>query len=249
MPFQNQYSPLNGAYILRLIRDGQAKSYSGLVRYFRDIKQIPLSISTLHRRINIIVSILVDAGLVQRKDNLLLLTPLVEKIQNALDVSLTYLSQLDTDSTLVNPIFGKPVSFISKINVFVLMPFSEELQPIYEDHIKNVCSELNLTAARADDFFAARLIISDIWSAIYHSQIIVADCTGRNPNVFYEIGIAHTLGRPTILISQSIEDVPFDLRHLRCIVYSYTPRGMALFGRMLYKTLETEMGQFGTTDA
>jgi hypothetical protein len=47
------------------------------------------------------------------------------------------------------------------------------------------------------------------------SRVVICDCTGRNPNVFYEIGIAHTLGREVILITQNPEDIPFDLRHLR----------------------------------
>jgi hypothetical protein len=156
-------------------------------------------------------------------------TPLVNKIQTALDVSFTQLAELNETTVIANPMFGYDTSPELKSDVFVLMPFSNELQPIYEDHIRVVSGELNLTVARADDFFSSRSIMSDIWSAIYNSRIIIADCTGRNTNVFYEIGIAHTLGRPTILISQNIEDVPFDLRHIRCIVYQYTPRGMREF--------------------
>jgi hypothetical protein len=79
----------------------------------------------------------------------------------------------------------------------------------------------------------------DIWSAIHAARIVVADCTGRNPNVFYEIGLAHAIGRYTILISQSIDDVPFDLRHLRIILYEYTPRGMEKFEKALIETMKS----------
>jgi hypothetical protein len=89
------------------------------------------------------------------------------------------------------------------------MPFTSELGPIYEDHIKKVIVDLRLTVGRADDFFSAGSIVQEVWSAIKAASIIIADCTGRNPNVFYEIGISHTIGKDTILITQSIDDVLF----------------------------------------
>ena len=79
--------------------------------------------------------------------------------------------------------------------------------------------------------------MKDVWSAIYYSEAVIADCTGRNPNVFYEIGIAHTLGRKTVLIAQQIDDIPFDVRHIRSIIYEYTPRGVREFEKKLEDTL------------
>ncbi|WP_271252377.1 hypothetical protein [Pseudanabaena sp. Chao 1811] len=102
----------------------------------------------------------------------------------------------------VNPIFGRPQSSEEMPEVFVVMPFSNDLLPIYEDHIRPTVLNTNLTVKRGDDFFAAEAIISQVWSAIYNASIVIAECTRRNANVFYEIGIAHTLGKPTILISQ-----------------------------------------------
>jgi hypothetical protein len=96
---------------------------------------------------------------------------------------------------------------------------------------------MKLSLARADDFYTNHAIMQDVWSAIYYARIIIADCTGKNPNVFYEIGIAHTLGRQTVLISQEIGDIPFDVRHIRSIVYEYTPRGMKEFEKKLEDTL------------
>ena len=64
---------------------------------------------------------------------------------------------------------------------------------------------------------------------MYRSRAVIADCTTRNPNVFYEIGMAQTVGKPVLLITQDESDVPFDLRHLRYIKYAYTPPGMAAF--------------------
>ena len=134
-------------------------------------------------------------------------------------------------------IFGAPQANYSWPEVFVLMPFATNLKPVYDDHIKNVVTQLGLQVGRADDFFLHGSIISDVWSAINAARIIIADCTGRNPNVFYEIGIAHTLGKDTILITQSIDDVPFDLRHLRVLVYEYTPRKIKEFENALSKTI------------
>lgn len=135
-------------------------------------------------------------------------------------------------------IFGEPDWFKYRWpTVFVLMPFSDVLKPVYEDHISKVIESLKLDVARADDFFTNGSIMADVWSALNHAAIVIADCTGRNPNVFYEIGIAHALGKETILISQSIDDIPFDLRHLRVIVYSYDPRGMKGFEAALRSTV------------
>jgi hypothetical protein len=117
------------------------------------------------------------------------------------------------------------------------MPFTPELQPVYEDHIKNVAQELGMSVARADDFFTTQSVMEEIWAAIVNSKIMIADCTGKNPNVFYEIGIAHSIGKPVVLIAQNPEDVPFDLRHRRYIRYEYTPRGIKDFEERLRKTL------------
>ena len=82
-------------------------------------------------------------------------------------------------------------------DIFVLMPFAPELKPIYEDHIKKVATKLKLQVKRADDLFSKESVMRDVWNAVTHAKIAIADCTGRNPNVFYEIGIAHTITSPS----------------------------------------------------
>ncbi len=74
-------------------------------------------------------------------------------------------------------------------------------------------------------YLGAASIIQDVVSLIDRSRIVVCDCTDRNPNVFYEAGIAHTLGRDVILTTQSEHDIPFDLRHLRYIRYMNNAEG------------------------
>jgi hypothetical protein len=84
--------------------------------------------------------------------------------------------------------------------------------------------------------------MSDIWAAICAARIVIADCTGRNPNVFYEIGIAHAVGKPVVLITQDVNDIPFDISHIRYIIYEYTAAGMKLLKKKLEETIKTELG-------
>lgn len=239
-----------GTYILLSIREGRIKTIEDIYAEIeRELGGRGIVFSgNSGPSIKDIINDLEEAGLIEIKDGQFVVTPRLSKIQSVLGISLSFLLTIKRDTLLVNPFFGEPRRPPIIPDVFVLMPFSEELKPVYDDHIKVVASQLGLTTARSDDFFASSLIMSDVWDAINISQIIIADCTGRNPNVFYEIGIAHTIGKPTILISQNIEDIPFDLRHIRYILYQYTPRGMYSLEQSLYKTLETEMARVASED-
>jgi guanylate kinase len=120
---------------------------------------------------------------------------------------------------------------------FVLMPFKAEFSPVYDDHIVPVCSSVGMSPFRADKIFSTNPIIEDIRESVASAKIIIADLTDNNPNVFYEVGICHAMGKDVILITQN-QEIPFDLRHLRCIIYKYTPRGMREFEANLRSTLE-----------
>jgi hypothetical protein len=178
-------------------------------------------------------------------------TPLVQQIQVALNISLVELSQRQSISLSVVPLFGKPASNldIGNLDIFVLMPFAANLKPVYDDHLKSVAKAMELKIARGDDFFSASAIISDIWSAINNAKLCIADRTGRNPNVFYEVGMAHTIGKPVILLTQSMDDVPFDLRYIRCIQYDFTPRGMAALEDSLKRSIASELGKHDSQHA
>jgi hypothetical protein len=107
------------------------------------------------------------------------------------------------------------------------MPFGDDdLEVVYEDFIRPVLqNDCNLACERGDDVFGSNVIMEDIMTSIQSSDLILADLTRKNPNVFYEVGIAHALGKQVLLLSQSIDDVPFDLRHRRILIYEYSPRG------------------------
>lgn len=125
---------------------------------------------------------------------------------------------------------------------FVIMPFSEGLKEIYEDCILQATTEAEMQCKRADDIFHNTAIMEVIWTEICSSEIVIADLTGKNPNVFYELGIAHTLGKNVIMITQSAEDVPFDLRHLRHILYTNTGRGLQDLKKQLILTINSVRG-------
>ncbi len=110
--------------------------------------------------------------------------------------------------------------FASSSNLcFVMMPFAEDLDWVYRDFIKPVAEKFGLTVVRADDIYAPGAITEQIRVAIQQSRLCIADMTQKNPNVLYEVGMAHTLGKPTLLLTRDVGDVPFDLGALRVIVY------------------------------
>jgi hypothetical protein len=107
-----------------------------------------------------------------------------------------------------------------------MMPFQSKFDPVFET-LRQTAEAAGLRCRRADDIWENPAVIQDVVSLIDRSKVVVCDCTERNPNVFYEIGIAHTLGRDVILITQSDSDIPFDLRHLRYVKYLNNSEGLA----------------------
>lgn len=103
---------------------------------------------------------------------------------------------------------------------FLLMPFIREMRSVHAA-VKEICENLGIKCTRADDIYSQRPIFASILDSIISSEIIISDLTGKNPNVFYETGIAHSVREPqsVILVAQSLDDVPFDLRHLPIVLY------------------------------
>ena len=125
---------------------------------------------------------------------------------------------------------------INPVQVSAMMPFSSPFTAVYET-IRQVSNDCGMVCNRADDIWVNDQIIQDVVDLIASSRIVICDCTGRNPNVFYEAGIAHTLGRNVIIIAQNAEDVPFDIQHIRHIRYLNNSEGMCEFAT----TLESRM--------
>jgi hypothetical protein len=106
---------------------------------------------------------------------------------------------------------------------FVMMPFAPPLGSYYEQIYKKAIEKAGLRPMRADsEIFGTGKIMDQIWDGINSAKVLVAELTTRNPNVFYELGIAHTLKKPVVLVSSNEADVPFDLKHIRVIIYDTT---------------------------
>ncbi|MGH8657761.1 MAG: hypothetical protein ACREV4_04565 [Gammaproteobacteria bacterium] len=170
---------------------------------------------------------------------LTVLRSIVERDPRTLPIIEAYLDQhFPTKSTYVSAkpserritfapyVFQVPDGYVELDLVAVMMPFSMEFTRVYEA-IKRATSECSLRCLRADDIWEDTTIVQDIFSLIFRAQVVVVDFTGKNPNVMYETGIAHTLGKHVVPISQSLEDVPFDMRHHRVLKYLPNAEGLA----------------------
>ncbi len=103
---------------------------------------------------------------------------------------------------------------------FVMMPFGPPLGGYYDTVYKLAIEKAGLQPVRADaEIFGTGKIMNQVWSGIQGAKILVAELTSRNPNVFYELGLAHALRKPVVLVSSNEDDVPFDLQHIRVIYY------------------------------
>jgi hypothetical protein len=121
-------------------------------------------------------------------------------------------------------VFRVPDAGVDHSLVSAMMPFSSGFSAVYSV-IKSASSSAGLACKRADDIWDDSTVIQDIFSLIFQSYIVVCDFSGKNPNVFYEAGIAHALGKHVIPITQSADDMPFDLRHHRYIQYLNNSEG------------------------
>lgn len=109
--------------------------------------------------------------------------------------------------------------------VAVMMPFRKEFDPVIEG-IRRAGTSANYRTLRVDDIWEESTVIQDIFNLIFRAHVVVVDFTGKNPNVMYETGIAHTLGKHVIPITQALQDVPFDISHHRVLTYLPNEQGI-----------------------
>lgn len=122
--------------------------------------------------------------------------------------------------------------------VSAMMPFSREYDTVYEA-IVAAAEEAGGECKRADNVWEHSTIIQDIYSLIHKSAVVVCDFSGKNPNVFYEAGIAHSIGRPVIPIVQHKDDIPFDLQQHRAIIYHNNAEGLETLKARLSDRIKT----------
>ena len=169
-------------------------------------------------------------GRLRSGEDIIIIPNLNNKIDHSVELFLQIREEVKkTDFFMTNP---------NNKNCFVLMPFSKEMQPIYNNHIKKVCKKLNINVRRADQIFSTNPLMDDINKSVLNASVIIADLTNNNPNVFYETGICHALGKTVILITQE-ETAPTDLMHIKRIHYKYEPVKIKEFEKKLTGTLKT----------
>jgi hypothetical protein len=137
-----------------------------------------------------------------------------------------------------------------RMKCFVIMPFGDpkedpekarKLELIYSEFIKPSVESIyipgkpdeTISCHRADKTARPGEVITHIIENLVSADIVIADLSGRSPNVFYELGVRHSVNNNTILISDNLDDVPFDLRGLRTITYKWDPEQMLKLQRLL----------------
>ncbi len=104
--------------------------------------------------------------------------------------------------------------------VFVLMPFDEDFDDIFDELIRQPLETVGYEVRRADSLFNQQQILKDVVKGIADATLVIADVTGLNGNVLYELGLAHAMGKRTVMITQRLDELPFDLRPYRANEYS-----------------------------
>lgn len=135
-------------------------------------------------------------------------------------------------------IFSIPEATIDPQLISVMMPFNSEYSVVYHA-ISEAAYNAGFTCKRVDDIWNHSTVIQDVFSLIFQSFIVVCDFSGKNPNVFYEAGIAHTLGKHVVPITQSEQDIPFDLQHHRYAKYLNNGEGLKTLTQELYSRFVT----------
>ena len=142
---------------------------------------------------------------------------------------------------------GMGFKLLENNTCFVISPIGKEGTENYEkfkevlDYIIKPAIEdsgYGLEVLRADEINRTGSLIKDILENIYNSFIVIADLTGQNPNVFYELGVRHSLKSKTVLIAQSMDDIPFDIRDYRTIIYDTSAKGAIIFKTKLKEYLK-----------
>lgn len=107
----------------------------------------------------------------------------------------------------------------SKPKAFVVMEFASPFDDVYQEVIKVACEQFEVDTLRADEMYGPGIIIGDIVKQIASAQIVIADVTPKNPNVFFEVGYALALRKPIVLLARKGTPLPFDVAPFRVLFY------------------------------
>lgn len=127
-----------------------------------------------------------------------------------------------------------PEDLAKEGSLFVIMPFSKEFNDVWKGAIQSASKTANFHPIRVDTINRSTNITDDIVESIKKCRIAAVDVTGNNPNVMYELGYVMALEKPYVIMSQSVDFLPFDIRNIRTIIYSNTWSGIEeLRGKLL----------------
>lgn len=128
---------------------------------------------------------------------------------------------------------------------FVVMQLTSPYTEIYEDVIRRICDECEVEVVKADEIYGPGVIISDIEKQIIESNLVIAEITPANPNVYYEVGFAHAFKKPTILIADKeiVNQLPFDVSPFRVLLYENTIAGKSLIEAGLRKHIKAILSE------
>lgn len=146
------------------------------------------------------------------------------------------------DRLYIQPtVFKMPETSPNPDLLSAMMPFDRSFDSVYAA-IKESAKANFMTVERADQIWDHSEIIQDIFSLIYRSHIVVCDFSNANTNVFYETGIAHTLGKHVIPMARHMSELPFDLKHHRAIIYQHNEEGISKLKEQLTQRIRFLLG-------
>jgi len=155
-------------------------------------------------------------------------------------------SIMNRRSMIVTPAFPHVDYEIDPLLLFIIMPYGEDWSDDVYFIIKEAGDAAGLTTVRGDDIFDPTIVVNDIWRMINNAGLIIADITVHNANVFYELGISHTLGKKVLVIRQEDgEASPFDVSFWRSIEYGLAPRKASGFKDTLIKIFRKHRSEYG----
>ena len=128
-------------------------------------------------------------------------------------------------------------------HAFVVMHFAKPFDEVYADVIKETCHAFGLDTVRADEIYGPGLIIRDIVEQILRSQVVIAEITPENANVYFEVGYALAWNKPIVLLARQGTQLPFDVSGFRVLFYEDSIGGKARLQKGLERHLQAIMGR------
>lgn len=128
-------------------------------------------------------------------------------------------------------------------SAFVVMQFTDQFDDLYDEVIRPVCGDLGIDAFRVSDIYRPGVILQDILQGLDASNVVIAEITTGNPNVFYELGYSHALKKPVVLLAERDTPLPFDISGYRVIFYDNTIGGKSAVEADLRRHLTSILGE------